>query len=112
MGTPLPPPPRQQLAEALKRARIGAGYSSQAALARALNVSRSLITKAESPVHGVPSVDVITAWAAITGASEDELVDLAKRCRSGTPDWFGDYLIAEASADTVRSWSPVLVYLG
>jgi len=101
--------PREDLADKLREARIATGYGSQGALAKRLNVSRSLITKAENVTQPVPSVDLVTAWAGVTGAPLDELLDLVKRCRSGTPEWFGDYAIAEASADTLRSWSPVLV---
>jgi transcriptional regulator with XRE-family HTH domain len=57
--------PREQLADVLKQARLGAGYESHAALAKKLNVSRSLITKAENAAHSVPSDALLAAWAGL-----------------------------------------------
>jgi helix-turn-helix protein len=52
--------PREQLADMLRQARLDAGYGSHGALARKLNVSRPVITKAENAAHPVPS-DAILA---------------------------------------------------
>ncbi len=38
--------PREQLADVLQRSRAAAGYGSQGALAKRLNVSRPVISKA------------------------------------------------------------------
>ena len=100
---------REQLATLLRQARIDAGFDSHAALARKLNVTRSVITKAENPGHPVPSDAILAAWAGATGVGLDVLVDLAQRARSGTPDWFMPYRQAEAEATVLRCWSPVLV---
>lgn len=100
---------RENLARALKKARIDAGFRSQADLARPLNLDRSVITKAESPSQALPTRDLVTAWADQTGASAEELTDLLKRCRSGTPEWFMDYLAAEQAATTLRLWGLVNV---
>jgi transcriptional regulator with XRE-family HTH domain len=67
------PTPREQLAEMLKQARIGAGYGSHGALAKRLNVSRPVVTKAENPTHPLPSDAILAAWAGITGAALDVL---------------------------------------
>jgi transcriptional regulator with XRE-family HTH domain len=104
MGTP-----REQLAEMLRQSRIDAGYGSHGALARKLNVSRPVVTKAENPAHPVPSDAILAAWAGATGASLDALTDLAQRAKSGAPDWFMPYRQAEAAASTLRCWSPVQV---
>ena len=101
--------PREQLADILKQARLGAGYESHAALAKKLNVSRSLITKAENATHPVPSDALLSAWAGVTGVALDTLTDLAQRPRSGTPDWFMPYRQAESEADTLRCWAPALI---
>lgn len=101
--------PREQLADILRQARLDAGYESHGALARKLNVSRPVVSKAENPAHPVPSDALLAAWAGATGAPLDKLTDLAQRARSGTPEWFMPYLTAEAEADTVRCWSPLLV---
>jgi len=43
------------------------------------------------------------------GVALDTLTDLARRSRSGTPDWFMSYRHAEAQASILRCWSPLLV---
>lgn len=101
--------PREDLAKMLREARIDAGYGSQAALAKRLTVSRPLINRAESPTKQVPSDALLIAWAGVTGAPLDKLLELAERARGGTPQWFMPYLTEEAKADTLRSWSPLLV---
>jgi transcriptional regulator with XRE-family HTH domain len=101
--------PREDLANMLRDARVGAGIGSQAALAQRLHVSRPLINRAESPTQPLPSDAVLTAWAGVTGCPVDKLLELAERVRNGTPDWFMDYAIAEANATMLRSWSPLLV---
>lgn len=60
--------PREQLAELLRQARLDAGFGSHGALARKLNVSRPVVTRAENPAHPVPSDAVLAAWAGATGA--------------------------------------------
>jgi len=85
------------------------GYDSHAALAKRLNVSRPVISKAENAGQPVPSDALLTAWAGHTGAPADKLLQLAQRARSGTPEWFMPFLVAEAEANVLRYWSPVLV---
>jgi hypothetical protein len=60
--------PREQLAALLRQARLDAGFGSHGALARKLNVSRPVVTRAENPAHPVPSDAVLAAWAGATGA--------------------------------------------
>lgn len=103
------PTPREQLAVVLKQSRLDAGFDSQGALAKRLNVSRPVVSKAENPAQPVPSDALLTAWAGITGAPLDQLTDLAQRCKSGTPDWFMPYRQAEAAAKTIRCWAPMVV---
>lgn len=103
------PTPREQLADVLRQARLDAGYESHGALAKRLNVSRPVITRAENAAHPVPSDAVLASWAGATGAALDTLTDLAQRAKSGTPDWFMPYRQAEAEASILRYWSPVLV---
>jgi len=100
---------REQLADMLRRSRIEAGYGSHGALARKLNVSRPVVTKAENSAHPVPSDAILAAWAGVTGVPPDALTELAQRAKSGTPDWFMPYRQAESEADTLRCWSPVQV---
>jgi hypothetical protein len=103
------PTPREQLASILRQSRLDAGYESHGALAKRLNVSRPVVTRAENAAHPVPSDVVLAAWAGATGAGLDTLTDLAQRAKSGTPDWFMSYRQAEAQASILRCWSPVLV---
>jgi transcriptional regulator with XRE-family HTH domain len=100
---------REQLADMLRQSRIEAGYGSHGALARKLNVSRPVITKAENAAHPVPSDAILAAWAGVTGAPLDTLIELAHRAKSGTPDWFMSYRQAEAQAQTLRCWAPLVI---
>jgi transcriptional regulator with XRE-family HTH domain len=103
------PTPREQLAAFLKKARLDAGYESHARLAKHIHVSRPVVSKAENPTQPVPSDSLLAAWAGATGIGQDILMDLAVRCRSGTPEWFMPYLVAESQADALRCWSPLVV---
>jgi transcriptional regulator with XRE-family HTH domain len=100
---------REQLADMLRQARVDAGYGSHGALARKLNVSRPVVTKAENAAHPVPSDAILAAWAAVTGVPLEPLTELARRAKSGTPDWFMSYRQAESAATILRCWSPLLV---
>jgi transcriptional regulator with XRE-family HTH domain len=100
---------REQLADMLRRSRIEAGYGSHGALARKLNVSRPVVTKAENAAHPVPSDAILAAWAGVTGAPLDALTELAQRAKSGTPDWFMPYRQAESEAQTLRCWAPLVI---
>jgi transcriptional regulator with XRE-family HTH domain len=77
------PTPREQLADVLRQSRLAAGYESHGALAKRLNVSRPVVSKAENPGHPVPSDTVLAAWAGVTGVAADVLTDLAQRAKSG-----------------------------
>jgi transcriptional regulator with XRE-family HTH domain len=101
--------PREQLAEVLRKSRIDAGYESHGALARKLNVSRPVVTKAENPAHPVPSDAILAAWAGATGAGLDVLTDVAQRARSGPPGWFAKWADIEARASLIRWFEPLLV---
>lgn len=101
--------PREQLADLLKQAREGAGYSSQRSFARHLDVSPPVISKAENALQNVPSDAVLIAYSGKTGVPLDKLTDLARRARSGTPDWFMSYRAAEAEATSLRFWGPLVV---
>jgi hypothetical protein len=102
------PTSREQLAALLKQSRLDAKFASHGALAKRLNVSRPVISKAENPVHPVPSDPLLKAWADATKADLEQLADLALRCKSGTPDWFMPYLLAESEATVIRSWAPLV----
>jgi transcriptional regulator with XRE-family HTH domain len=100
---------REQLASLLRQFRLEAGYGSHESLARKLNVSRPVVSKAENPLHPVPSDAILAAWAGVTGAPLDTLTELAQRAKSGTPDWFMPYRQAESEAQTLRCWAPLVI---
>lgn len=103
------PTPREQLASTLRQSRIDAGYDSHGALARKLNVSRPVVTKAENPAHPAPSDAMLAAWAGATGAGLDALTALAQQARSGPPGWFAKWADIEARASVIRWFEPLLV---
>ena len=103
------PTPRQQLAGILRQSRLEAGLGSHGALAKRLNVSRPVVSKAENPAQPVPSDALLAAWAGATGAPQDRLTELAQRAKTGTPEWFMPYLTAEAQATALRCWGPLVV---
>ena len=102
--------PREQLANILRQARIDAGYASHGALARRLNVSRPVISKAENPSSPTPSDAVLAAIAGATGAGLDDLTKLAQQARSGPPGWFSGWADdIEACSSVIRWFEPSLV---
>lgn len=101
--------PREQLATLLRQSRLDAGFGSHGALARKLNVSRPVVTKAENPAHPVPSDAILAAWAGATGAGLDVLIDLAQRAKSGPPGWFAKWADIEARASLIRWFEPLLI---
>lgn len=103
------PTPREQLAIVLKQARLEAGFASHGALAKKLSVSRPVVSKAENPLHPVPSDALLAAWAKATGTAAETFTELAQRAKSGTPDWFVPYLTAEANATMLRCWAPLII---
>jgi transcriptional regulator with XRE-family HTH domain len=78
-------------------------------LAKRLNVSRPVISKAVSDSQPSPSEAILAAWAGATGAPLDRLNELAERARSGVPDWFVPWLAPESNATLLRYWSPFIV---
>lgn len=103
------PTPRQELADALQEARLGAGFKTHKALAEALHITRSVITRAESPGQPVPSEGVLRGYAKIAGADFQELMGLAARATAGSPEWFVPYRSAESLATLLRCWAPMIV---
>ncbi len=101
--------PREQLANALRQARVDAGYTSHAALARVLNVSRPVITRAENLREAVPSAGLIESWANATNADAAQLSEYAQRARSPR-NWFAKWADDfEQRATMIRWFEPLLV---
>ncbi len=99
------------LGNELRLARIGAGYSSQDALAIKLAFDRSVVTKGETGDR-VPTPDVLAAWCDACGLDPEHFGRLATLARSASgpvPTWFEDWLSAEREAQTLRYWQPIIV---
>ena len=100
--------PREQLAKILSQCRIDAGYTSHAALAKRLTVSRSVVTRAENPREAVPSIALLTAWASATNAPIGPISELAERARNPRSlfaKWSDDF---EQRASLIRWFEPSL----
>src|ERR1700733_9768121 len=101
--------PREQLADLLRQARLAAGFTSHQALARRLNVSRPVVTRAENPREAVPSHAVIRDWAQATGADLAQLIGYENRARnprSWFAKWSDDF---EQRATLIRWFEPLLI---
>jgi transcriptional regulator with XRE-family HTH domain len=101
--------PREQLGDALKQARVDAGYASHAQLAEVLLVSRPVVSRAENHREPVPRDDLIRAWAAATNVDYAQLIDYAKRARSPQNEfvkWADDF---EQRATMIRWFELSLV---
>jgi transcriptional regulator with XRE-family HTH domain len=95
--------PREQLAQVLRQARIDAGYTSHAALAKRLSVSRPVITRAENPREVVPTAGLLTAWAEATNAPIGPINDYAERARSPR-SWFARWAEDFEQRATMIRW--------
>ena len=103
--------PREQLAHALKQARIDAGFSSHAKLAKVLNVSRPVVSRAERPNEPVPSPGLVAAWAKATRADLATLTDYAERARSPR-NWFAKWAEDFEQRATLIRWFECLLIPG
>jgi transcriptional regulator with XRE-family HTH domain len=88
---------------------LDAGFDSHNKLAKKLNLSRPAISKAESPSQAIPSDALLAAWADATGKSVEEFTSIVHRAKSGAPEWFVPYRIAEQEATMIRLWAPLVI---
>src|SRR5258708_7783509 len=87
------PDPGGTLARMLHDARVAAGYTSQEALARDLNVDRSVVTKAESG-NRFPSDKVLLKWCELCHLDPAEILARTRKARKpdgAIPLWFETY---------------------
>ena len=74
----------------LHHARVAAGYTSQDALARDLNVDRSVVTKAESG-NRFPSDKILLKWCELCHLDAGDIlvkVGKARKTTGAVPPWF------------------------
>jgi transcriptional regulator with XRE-family HTH domain len=106
--------PAAYLGKQLRKARLGAGYASQDALAAALGFERSTITKAESGARP-PTDDMLDKWCEVCGISDEVrevlagLNVVARRVDGPVPEWFKDRLEVEGQAHSLLIWQPMIV---
>ena len=103
--------PAATLARQLHDARVAAGYTSQDALARDLNVDRSVVTKAESG-NRFPSDKVLLKWCELCGLDAGKILAMVGRARDtavAIPPWFETFHEVVLMAHTVRIWHPIIV---
>jgi transcriptional regulator with XRE-family HTH domain len=95
----------------LRQGRIDAGYKTQEVLAAKLGFDRSVVTKAETGDRP-PTDDVLAAWCDLCELDLEMYSGLAMLARSAdgpVPQWFEDWLRAEAEAYALRYWSPIII---
>ena len=103
--------PGATLARMLHDARIAARYTSQEALARDLNVDRSVVTKAES-ANRFPSDRVLLKWCELCSLDPAEIlarVGNARKPDEAVPPWFESFREVQFVAHTVRIWHPIII---
>ena len=103
--------PRAFLGRELRHGRIAAGFSSQDALAARLGFDRTVIAKAETGDR--PQTDeVLEAWCEACSLDRELLgrwAAFARRTDGPVPTWFEDYLEAERAAQSLLTWSPIVI---
>jgi transcriptional regulator with XRE-family HTH domain len=103
--------PGGTLARMLHDARVAIGYTSQDALARDLNVDRSVVTKAESG-NRFPSDKVLLKWCELCHLDPAKILAKARKARDAEetiPTFFETFREVELIAHTVRTWNPMIV---
>jgi DNA-binding XRE family transcriptional regulator len=100
------------LGEELRRARMGAGYTSQDQFARDLGFDRTVIVKAETGARP-PSEDVAPKIAEVfpdlCNGLYVRLAAIARKANGPIPGWFADWLTREREATSIRIWQQVIV---
>src|SRR5882762_3923893 len=102
--------PAALLGKQLRRGRLGAKFTTQDALAKAMGYVREVVSKSEAGGRA-PTDEVFTKWLDVCHASDEtreiltDLLKLARKADGPVPEWFEKYLAAEKEADFLRLWS-------
>jgi transcriptional regulator with XRE-family HTH domain len=103
--------PAITLGEKLRLARVAAGYRSQDALAREMQVDRSLVNKAESG-RRVPTDPMLRTWCQLCHLDYAPFAAQAQQARAWknpVPPFFETFRDAVLVAHTVFAWQPMIV---
>jgi transcriptional regulator with XRE-family HTH domain len=103
--------PAITLGEKLRLARLAAGYRSQDALAREMQVDRSLVNKAESG-RRVPTDPMLRTWCQLCRLDYAPFAAQAHKARTWknpVPPFFETFRDVVLVAHTVRAWQPMIV---
>jgi transcriptional regulator with XRE-family HTH domain len=97
-----------ELGRELARGRLAAGYPRQEDLARAMQVSRSVVSRVESGKR-VPSDATLKAWCSACGLDYGRMASLARRARATLPEWFEGWRDVEGRSVRLAYWSPLII---
>jgi transcriptional regulator with XRE-family HTH domain len=106
--------PAAYLGQHLRRLRLMAGFTIQAALAARLSVSNDYVSKAETG-YLPPAEEVFLAWLDVCGASAEArdfltgLWTVVRALSGGIPQFFVKYVTAEEKAAFLRLWGLLLI---
>jgi transcriptional regulator with XRE-family HTH domain len=106
--------PAAYLGQHLRRLRLMAGFTTQAALAVRLSVSNDYVSKAETG-YLPPTEEVFLAWLDVCGASAEArdfltgLWTVVRALSGGIPQFFAKYVTAEEKAAFLRLWGLLLI---
>lgn len=99
----------KELGRELRRGRLAAGYPTQLALAHALKVDRSVISRAESGARSVLTDALLQEWCQVCGLDHARLGSLARAARGSVPDWFEGWRDVEARSVRLAYWDTVIM---
>jgi DNA-binding XRE family transcriptional regulator len=100
------------LGEALRTARMAAGYTSQDALARELGFDRTTINKAETGarISEEVAVEIAGKFPELANGLYVQLCAVARKSNGKFAGWFEkDWLPIEREATSLRWWEPIIV---
>jgi transcriptional regulator with XRE-family HTH domain len=98
----------RELGRELARGRLAAGYPRQEDLARALQVSRSVVSRIESG-NRVPKDDMLKAWCAACGLDYGHMASMTRSARASLPEWFEGWRDVESRSVRLAYWSPLII---
>lgn len=97
------------LGRELRRGRIAAGYRSQAALAQALKIDRTTVSRAESG-RRIPPAATLMKWCEVCGLDYGRIASMVRGARGSFPEWFGGWRDdVEAVSARLGYWDTIIM---